>query len=97
MEEIDVGVFSAWIILFFGATFIVYGLAVALSGNFPKWLGWVAAVLGLVSLVVGFYQAYDGLSVTITNYAFAGSATLLTVWVLVMAILMGRKTMQAEA
>lgn len=97
MEEIDVGVFSAWIILFFGATFIVYGLAVALSGNFPKWLGWVAAVLGLVSLVVGFYQAYDGLSVTITNYAFAGTATLLTVWVLVMSILMGRKTMQAEA
>ena len=97
MEEVDVGVFSAWIILFFGATFIVYGLAVAMSDNFPKWLGWVAAALGVVSLVVGFYQAYDGLSVFITNYAFAGSATLLTVWVLVMAILMARKTMRAEA
>ena len=97
MEEVDVGVFSAWIILFFGATFIVYGPAVAMSDNFPKWLGWVAAALGVVSLVVGFYQAYDGLSVFITNYAFAGSATLLTVWVLVMAILMARKTMRAEA
>ena len=96
MEEVDVGVFSAWIILFFGATFIAYGLAVAMSDNFPKWLGWAAAVLGLISLVVGFYQAYDGLSVFITNQAFAGSATLLTVWVLVMAILMGRKTMRAE-
>ena len=97
MEEVDIGVFSAWIILFFGATFIAYGLAVAMSDNFPKWLGWAAAVLGLISLVVGFYQAYDGLSTFITNYAFAGSATLLTLWVLVMAILMGRKTMQAEA
>ena len=96
MEEIDVGVFSAWIILFFGATFIVYGLAVALSNVFPKWLGWTATALGTISLVVGFYQAYDGLSVFVTNYAFSSSATLLTVWVLVMAVLMARKTMQTK-
>lgn len=97
IEEIDVGIFSAWIILFFGATFIVFGLAVAMSSNFPKWLGWVAAVLGLISLVVGFYQAYDGLSVITTNYVFSVTASLITIWVLIMAILMGRKTMQAEA
>lgn len=96
MENVDVGIFSVWIILFFGAAFILYGLAVAMSDNFPKWLGWVAAVLGLISLVVGFYQSYDGLSVEVTNYAFATVATLLTVWVLVMAILMGRKTMQTD-
>ena len=97
MEEVDVGIFSAWIILFFGATFIAYGLAVAMSNNFPKWLGWVATALGVISLVVGFYQAYDGLSVFVTNYAFSGTASLLTIWVLIMAVLMGRKTMQAEA
>jgi hypothetical protein len=96
MENVDVGIFSVWIILFFGATFILYGLAVAMSDNFPKWLGWVAAALGLISLVVGFYQSYDGLSVEVTNYAFATVATPLTVWVLVMAILMGRKTMQTD-
>jgi len=45
IEEIDVGVFSLWIILFSAATFIVYGLAVAMSDNFPKWLGWAATVL----------------------------------------------------
>jgi hypothetical protein len=97
MENIDVGIFSVWIILFFGATFILYGLAVAMSDNFPKWMGWVAVVLGLVSLVLGFYQSYDGLSVEVTNYGFASAATLLTLWVLVMAVLMGRKTMQADA
>lgn len=96
MEHIDVGIFSAWIILFFGMTFIAYGLAVAMSDNFPKWMGWIAAVLGLVSLGVGFYQAYDGLSVVTTTYVFSGAATLLTVWVLAMAILMARKTMQAK-
>ena len=97
MEEIDVGVFSTWIILFFGATFILYGLAVAVSDNFPKWLGWAAAVLGVVSLIVGLYQSFDGLSVAVTNVAFTGAATLLTVWVLVMAILMERKVLRAEA
>ena len=71
-------------------------LAVAMSDNFPKWLGWVAAALGLISLVVGFYQSYDGLSVEVTNYVFATVATPLTVWVLVMAILKGRKTMQTD-
>ena len=83
--------------LFFGATFIAYGLAVAMSDNFPKWMGWVAAALGLIALVVGFYQAYGGLSVFIRNYAFAGTATLLTLWVLVMPILTARKTIQHEA
>jgi hypothetical protein len=97
MENVEVGIFRAWIILFFGATFIAYGLAVAMSDNFPKWMGWIAAALGLVSLVVGFYQSYDGLSVFITSYAFSGTATLLTVWVLVMAILMARKTMGTKA
>ena len=57
----------------------------------------VAVVLGLISLVTSFYQSYDGLSVFITNRAFAGAATLLTGWVLIMAILIGRKTMQADA
>ena len=87
---------GVWIILFFGVTFIVYGLAVAMSDNFPKWMGWIAAALGLVSLVAGLYQSYDGLSVFITSYVFSGTATLLTVWGLVMAILMARKTMQAK-
>jgi threonine/homoserine/homoserine lactone efflux protein len=39
------------------------------------------------------YQSYDGFSVEVTNYRFAMAATLITVWVLVMAVLMGRKTM----
>jgi len=97
VEEVDVGIFSAWIILFFGATFIVYGLAVAMSNNFPKWLGWVAALLGLVSLIYGFFQAYSGLTVVGTTFIFSITAILLTIWVLIMAILMGRKTMQDEA
>lgn len=91
LEEVDIGVFSIYIIVFFGITFILYGLAVALSEVYPKWLGWAAVVLGIASFIVGIVQAYVGLSVVGTNYLFSGFASLLTVWVLVMGILMWRK------
>ena len=95
LEEVDIGLFSIYIIVFFGMTFILYGLAVALSAVYPKWLGWVAVALGIASFTVGTVQAYVGLSVLGTNFLFAGFASLLTIWVLVMGILMWRKTRSA--
>ncbi len=56
MEEFDIGLFSIFIIVFFGVTLLVYGLGVALSDNFPRWLGWVAVVLATASLIAGFVQ-----------------------------------------
>ena len=52
-------------------------------------LAGVAAVRKLDS------TSYVGLSVLGTNYLFAGFASLLTIWVLVMGILMWRKTRSA--
>ena len=92
LEEIDIGLFSIYIIVFFGITFILYGLAVALSEVYPKWLGWVAVALGIASFTVGTVHAYVGLSVLGTVYLFSGFASLLIVWVFVMGILMWRKT-----
>ena len=92
MEEIDIGIFSIYIILFFGLTFLLYGLAVAMSESYPKWLGWVAVVLALASLIVGIVQAFTGLSVLVTNTLFASFSSLLTLWVLIMGILTWRKT-----
>jgi len=40
-------------ILFAGATFILYGLAVALSHVYPRWLGWIAVAAGLGSVGAG--------------------------------------------
>ena len=93
LEEVDVGIFSLWIILFFGLTFVVFGLAIAISSSFPKWLGWIAVVLGLIALVYGFYQSYIGLTVVGLTFIFSITASLLTIWVLIMAVLLGRKTM----
>ena len=96
MEEIDIGLFSISIIVFFGVTLLLYGLGVALSDDFPRWLGWVAVVLAIASLITGFVQAYTGLSVLVTNMLFAGLASFITLWVLIMGVLMWRRTRAAD-
>jgi hypothetical protein len=92
MEEIDISIFSMYIIVFFGFTYLLYGLAVTKSAVFPRWLGWVAVLLGLASLIDGTVQGLTGLSVLVTNTLFATFASLLTVWTIVMGVLMWRKT-----
>ncbi len=96
MEEIDIGLFSTFIIVFFGVTLLLYGLGVALSDDFPRWLGWVAVVLAIASLIIGFVQAYTGLSVLVTSTLFAGFSSFLTLWLLIMGVLMWRRTRAAH-
>jgi len=90
MENIDIGIFSLYIVVFFGITFILYGLAVAQSDTYPQWLGWVAVVLAVACLVVGVVQVYTGLSVLVTNILFTSFSSFLTLWMLVMGILTWR-------
>ncbi len=89
--QLNFGLFSVWCITYFGATFILYGLAVALSDAFPKWLGWLAILGGVGETVVGIVQLYNGPSVLMTNLLFPVFAVLITVWVFIMGILMWRK------
>ena len=91
LEQVGVGLFSMLIFLFFGVTFILYGLAVALSDVYPKWLGWAALVLGIVAALIGLVQAYNGPSTLLTNQLFPIASVLLTVWVLVMGVLLWRR------
>lgn len=94
MEEIDVGIFSIYIIIFFGITFFLWGMAVAKGDVFPRWLGWVAVLLGVSAFFIGFAQAYTGLSVLVTNTLFATCSSLLILWVLIISFLSLRKGKQ---
>ena len=83
LEEVDVAIFSIFILVFFGVTFLLYGLAVALDDEYPTWLGWTAIVLAVASLTIGTVQALSGLSTITTSVAFTGVASLLNVWIIV--------------
>jgi hypothetical protein len=91
-ETINFALASLFNILFAGVTFILLGLAVAWSGEYPGWLGWVAVVAGVGSVPVGLVQAYMGESIGFTRIATIIFPTIITLWVVVMSVLLWRQT-----
>ena len=92
MEQIDVGLFSMLIIVFFGFTFASYGAALIQGDSFHMAYGCIALVPGILAIGIGVYQAIDGLSTVITTYAFAGVASVLNLWVIVIDVNMWRRS-----
>ena len=90
-EAINFALAALFNILFAGVTFILLGLAVAWSGKYPGWLGWVVVVAGVGSVPVGLLQAYTGESIGFTRIATIIFPTIITLWVVGMCVLMLRK------
>ena len=93
-ETINFALASLFNVLFAGVTFVLYGLAVAWSGLYPRWLGWVAVVAGFGSMAVGLVQAYAGESTTLTRSLTIVFPTIITLWVVQLGILVLRRTRQ---
>ena len=89
-EAINFALASLFNILFAGVTFILLGLAVAWSGEYPVWLGWVVVVAGVGSVLVGLVQAYTGESIGFTRIATIIFPTIITLWVVEMSVLLWR-------
>jgi hypothetical protein len=89
-EAINFALASLFNILFAGVTFILLGLAVAWSGEYPVWLGWVVVVAGVGSVLVGLVQAYTGESIGFTRIATIIFPTIITLWVVRMSVLLWR-------
>ena len=49
-QTINFALAALFNILFAGVTFILYGLAVAWSRTYPRWLGWIVVVAGAGSI-----------------------------------------------
>src|ERR671911_1461823 len=90
-EAINFALAALFNILFAGVTFILLGLAVAWSKEYPGWLGWVVGVAGVGSVPVGLVQAYMGESIGFTRIATIIFPTIITLWVVVMSVLLWRK------
>ncbi len=89
LVEISLSLFALWIAIFWGLTFILYGLAISLSEVYPKWLGWIAVVVGIGAAVLGVIHSHEGASMVLSNIYFGVVSILLTIWVLVLGVLMG--------
>jgi hypothetical protein len=90
-ETINFALASLFNFVFAAVTFILYGLAVAMSGLYPRWLGWLAAGAGALSLAAGTIQASVGEPTDASRVLTIIGPTIITLWLLVMGILVLRK------
>lgn len=91
LEMVNFGLFSVFGVVFFGLTFILFGLAIAKSDVYPRFLGWVGLIGGLVSFFVGSAHLLRGPSVLMTNILFTVFSLILTAWLLVVGALLWRR------
>lgn len=82
--------FMAFAITFIGITPALFGLAVVADPTYPSGLGWGAALLGLVVAGDGVVGMLAGPSSAFFIVFTVGSG-LLTVWVLALGVLLGRR------
>jgi hypothetical protein len=72
-----------------GLTLVLYGIALALSAAYPRWLGWLAAAAGVAQIVRGLNTSYQGFISSIVELI---GLVLLVLWAVIMAIMMWRRS-----
>jgi hypothetical protein len=90
VEDVDFTLLAANTVLFFGVTFVLYGLAVQADDSFPGDVGWIAVLAGVASIALGIVEFFTGPSVA-TLFVFPALAALLSLWVLGMAVFLWRR------
>lgn len=88
---LSAGISSVAFFLYLGVTFILFGLAIALGEGYPKWLGWIALLAGLVSAYTGFLYYYETRLSSMVINLLTISVSITTIWGLVIGTLLWRK------
>jgi hypothetical protein len=85
------GTFRAEILVFYGLTFLLAGLAVALDIRYPTWFGGIAAIAGGAVLVSGLLS-FLGISVPrMDTLVFLVIVPIESLWLLILGVLMWRR------
>jgi bacteriorhodopsin len=94
-ETLNFALASLFNLLFAGATFTLFGLAVALSDIYPRWLGWIVVMAGVLSIPAGLIQAFTGEPSDASRVLTVIGPTVITLWLLAMGILLMRRAAAA--
>jgi hypothetical protein len=81
------GTFRSFIAWLYGLPYLLLGLAVALSDEYPRWLGWVAAVAGAGAVIAGTTLFLD-VPLVPFPLLFGGFVIPLNIWLAVIGLLM---------
>lgn len=91
------GTFRAEILVFYGLTFLLAGVAVALDGRYPAWFGGIAAIAGGIVLLNGLLTFLD-LSLPRQDFlVFVVIVPLESLWLLILGVLMWRQASRTPA
>lgn len=83
------GMFPLYVALLLGLPFVLFGLAVVSSDEYPSWLGWIGAAAGALSLAVGSTN-FAGFDILPMNL-FVLTVLLLDFWMIAVGRLMWRR------
>jgi hypothetical protein len=81
---IEIGVASLSFVLV-GLTLLLFGIALALSSVYPRWVGVIGAAAGVANLIRGVELSYQGFVPSIAELV---GLALLALWALIMVVLM---------
>lgn len=90
-EVFNFAIASLFNILFAGVTYLLIGIAVTLSTVYPRWLGFVAIICGIGSIIAGGIQAYAGESTGVTRILTIIFPTVITLWTALLGGILYRK------
>jgi Domain of unknown function (DUF4386) len=90
-ETLNFALAGLFNLAFAGVPFLLFGLAVAISGAYPRWLGWIAAFAGVGSIAAGLVQAFTGEPTTASLVLTIIGPSVISLWLLVMGVLVGRR------
>ncbi len=85
------GLFVGVVIVFFGFTYVLMGLAVAWSNRFPGWFGYVAVVSGTFAVLTGLLMAVEGQTQLYGYVVFPVLALVSMLWAIVLGTMMWRR------
>ena len=89
VRQVEIGLASL-LSLLFGLTVTVYGVALLVDHTYPKWVGGLAIMGGVPTMVAGVVMAYTGFSGLAMAINMPASSLLL-VWMLTVGVCLWRR------
>lgn len=90
-ETVNFSMASLFNLIFAGATFIFFGLALATGRDHPRWFGWAAMAAGVLSVGAGLVQAYAGEPSNASRLLTIIGPTVITLWLLTLGTVLIRR------
>lgn len=94
--NIGLGLFTMIIISLFGVAALLFGIAGLNTATYPRWLGGLALIGGVLGMAAGTLQYLDGISDLSAMYLFLPASLAFTVWLFASGWYLWQRSTSAE-